>query len=166
MLSPLLFHTYVDGIINKLENSGLGCHNVDCCIGCIMYADDVLLIFSSVFDLQRMLDLCSIEDNYLGIKFNYKKSNCICIGPRRFTTLFTLYLSGMPLAWCEKIKYLDVYIIGGKSFKVDTSRMRRNFFASVNEILSKCSKASDISKLFLCETHCLPILIYAVESIN
>ena len=44
--------------------------------------------------------------------------------------------------------------------------MRCNFFASVNGILSKCPKASDISKLVLCETHCLPILMYAMESIN
>ena len=65
----------------------------------------------------------------------------------------------MPLAWVEKI-------IGGKSFKVDRSTTRRNFFASFNGILSKCPKASDNSKLFLCETHCLPILMYAMASIN
>ena len=44
--------------------------------------------------------------------------------------------------------------------------MRRNFFASVNSILSKCPTASDITKLFLCETHCLPVITYAVESLN
>ena len=37
---------------------------------------------------------------------------------------------------------------------------------SVNEIISRYPKASDISKLFLCETRCLPILMYAIESIN
>ena len=139
---------------------------MDCHVGCIVYADDLLLISLSVLDLQRMLDLCSIEGNYLGIKFNYKKSNFIYIGPRRFANLSTLYLSGMPLACVEKIKYIGVYIIGGKSVKVDTNTTRRDFFAGVNGILSKYPKASDISKLFLCETHCLPILMYAIESIN
>ena len=66
----------------------------------------------------------------------------------------------------EKIKYLGVYIIGGKRFKFDTSTMRHNFFASVNGICSKRPKESDICKLFLCEIHCLPILMYAMKSIN
>ena len=44
--------------------------------------------------------------------------------------------------------------------------MMRNFFASVKGVLSKCPTASDIIKLFLCETHGLPLITYAVESLN
>ena len=80
--------------------------------------------------------------------------------------LSTLYLLGMHLAFCEKIKYLGLYIIGGKSFKVDTRTMRRNFFASVIGILSECSKASVISNICLCGTHYLSILMYVLEGIN
>ena len=72
----------------------------------------------------------------------------------------------MPLLCANQIKYLGIYVIGGKYFKVDTSTMKRNFFASVNGIFSKCQRASDITKLFQCETHCLPVITYAVESLN
>ena len=72
----------------------------------------------------------------------------------------------MDLAWVEKIKYLGGYIICGKSFTVDEGTTWRNFLASVNGILSKCPKTSDISKIVLIETHCLHILMYALESIN
>ena len=68
----------------------------------------------------------------------------------------------MPLLWANQIKY--IYVIGGKYFKVDT--MRCNFFASVNGSLSKCPRVSDITKLFLCETRCLPVIMYGVESLN
>ena len=86
---------------------------------------DPLLISSSVADEHHMLDLCSIEGNYFGIHFHLeKKSNCIGIGPGRFAHLSTLYLSGMPLAWVEKIRYLVVYIIDGKGFKVDTKSFK------------------------------------------
>ena len=68
--------------------------------------------------------------------------------------------------WVNQIKYLGIYVIGGKYFKVDTSTMRHNFFASMNGILSKCLTVSDITKLCLCETHCLPVITYAVESLN
>ena len=44
VLWPLLFNVYVEFLINKLENYGLGCHFVNCCIGCIMSADGLLLI--------------------------------------------------------------------------------------------------------------------------
>ena len=103
VLSPLLCKMYEDYITNKLENSGLGCHYVDCYIACIMYADDLFLNSS--------LDLCSTEGSYLSINFNYRKSNCIVIEPRRFANLSTLYLSGIPLSWVEKMKYLGLYII-------------------------------------------------------
>ena len=44
--------------------------------------------------------------------------------------------------------------------------MRRNFFVSVNGILSKCARTSDITKLFLCELHYLPVITYVVECLN
>ena len=72
----------------------------------------------------------------------------------------------MPLLWANQIKYLGIYVIDGKYFKVYVSTMRRNFFASVNEIPSNCPRASDITKLFLCETHCLPVITHAVKSLN
>ena len=85
-----------------------------------------------------MLDLCSSEGSFLGINFKYKKSHCLVIGPKYDINVSTLLLSGMPLLWANQIKYLGIYVIGGKYFKVDASTMRRNFFASVNGILSKC----------------------------
>ena len=112
-----------------------------------MYADDLLLMSSSVLELQKVLDLCSSEGSFLGIHFNYKKSNCLVIGPKYDIIVSTLLLSGMLLLWVKQIKYLGIYVIGGKYYKVYTITMRRNFFASVNGILSKCPRASDITKL-------------------
>ena len=37
---------------------------------------------------------------------------------------------------------------------------------SVNCIISKCKYTSDLVKLELIESHCLPILLYATESLN
>ena len=54
----------------------------------------------------------------------------------------------MPVLWANQIKYLGLYVIGSKYVKANTSTMRRNIFASVNGILSKCPTASDITKLF------------------
>ena len=101
---------------------------------CIMYVEDLLLMSSSVLELQKMLDLCSAECSFLGINFNYNKSHCLVIVPKYDINVSTLLLSGMPLLWANQIKYLGIYVIGGKYFKVESSTMRRNFFASVNGI--------------------------------
>ena len=95
-----------------------------------------------------------------------KKSHCLVIGSKCDINVSTLHLSGMPLLWANEMKYLGIYVIGGKYFKDDTSTMRRSFSASVNGILNKCPRASDITKLFLCKTHCLYVITYAVESLN
>jgi retron-type reverse transcriptase len=43
ILSPILFNVYVDDMIVNLRCNGDGCHVGSCFIGCVMYADDLLL---------------------------------------------------------------------------------------------------------------------------
>ena len=56
-LSPILFCIFVDCIVESLESSKLGCWIGEFYIGCIMYADDLVLISASVCELQIMFDL-------------------------------------------------------------------------------------------------------------
>ena len=58
MLSPVLFNVYFSVIVDSLEKAALGCELYDKYISCIVYADDVILLLSSVVILQRMLDIC------------------------------------------------------------------------------------------------------------
>ena len=53
ILSPLLFNSYIDCMLNGLERTKLGCHIFYQYVGCIMYADDILLLSASVMDLQK-----------------------------------------------------------------------------------------------------------------
>ena len=46
-------------LVPYLGTSDLGCHFKGVYIGCIVYADDILLISASVVQLQQMLHLCS-----------------------------------------------------------------------------------------------------------
>ena len=49
-------------------------------LGCIVNADDIVLISASVVQLQQMLDLCSTCADDLDIHFNHRKSNLITFG--------------------------------------------------------------------------------------
>jgi hypothetical protein len=166
VLSPSLFNIYVDSIICRLRKSSLGCHFFKCYVGCIMYADDILLLSASLIELQCMLDTCGSEGSLLGISFNAKKSHCLVIGPKCRSGLATMSINGLSLSWVEKISYLGLVLTGGKRFIVDFAAERRSFFSAVNCILSKSHFTSDMVKLFLCEVHCLPIIMYSLESLS
>ena len=79
-MSPLLFAVYIDDIgklCDPRNNSFV-----------LLYADDSILISSSVTMLQNLLFECEKELTYLDMLINSKKSCCLRIGP---TGLFTIY---------------------------------------------------------------------------
>ena len=51
----MLFNLYIDDIINALVRSDLGCHIGHCYIGCLVYADDIILLSASLLKLQKCL---------------------------------------------------------------------------------------------------------------
>ena len=166
ILSPILFNVYVNCIISTLRNESRGCHVRNIFLGCIMYADDLLLLSASVLDLQQMLDSCGCVGDELGMKFNCKKSACMIIGPNKCSPISPMILNGLQIQWVDKIKYLGIILTSSKRFTVDHKETRRKFFVSVNTIFSKCKFTSDIVKLELLESQCLPILLYSIESLN
>ena len=58
VLSPTLFALYMDDLINRLELSELGCNINGIYLGCLLYADDIILLSQSVTAMQFMLDIC------------------------------------------------------------------------------------------------------------
>jgi len=82
VLSPVLFAVYIDGIIDKLEGVGLGCWPGNVFVGCILYADDIVLISPTVHSLQMMLDVCSSFALEVDMRFNSSKSVVMRVGAR------------------------------------------------------------------------------------
>jgi len=76
VLSPILFAVglYVNDIIGKLSRSNHGCRIGELFLGCIMYADDLILISASLCDLQSMISICTEELESLDMTLNVKKS--------------------------------------------------------------------------------------------
>ena len=85
------------------------------------------------------------------------------IGPQYTVNVSPMEINGMSLSWVNKLSYLDVVILSGKTFDVDISCVRRKFFFSVNSILSRSWIWTENVKLHLCEAHCLTINLSASE---
>jgi len=58
VLSPYLFSLYIDDIIRTARMSGYGIYVGSIFAGCILYADDILLLSSSYSGLQEMVNIC------------------------------------------------------------------------------------------------------------
>jgi len=61
-LLPFLFAIYVDDLMDRLNHSGRGIRYTvwgTLFIGCILYADDIALLSSSCFDLQKVVNICA-----------------------------------------------------------------------------------------------------------
>ena len=61
VLSPTLFSLYLDDIIKKLRNSGLGCYIQGIWMGAVGYADDLILLSPSRETMSKMIQVC---ENY------------------------------------------------------------------------------------------------------
>ena len=94
------------------------------------------------------------------LSFNCKKCVCFVAGPASKNPLPPMLLYNEPLVWSEKFKYLGVRFISGKGLNIDINNIKRNFYASCNNILGNLYNSDEIVKLFLCETYCLPLLLY------
>jgi len=160
ILSPVLFNIYVDSLILGLKFSGLGCHIQNLYVECLAYADDVLLLFGSVCLLQKMLNICSDCADELNVRSNVKKSCLLNIGNTFNKKLENLQLNGLDICWFDKIKYLGMQIVSGKSLKVDVLTRIRKFYASANALFCSSKYVCELTRLCLCESFVLPVFTY------
>jgi hypothetical protein len=165
VLSPFLFNIYVDDLIAELESSGLGCCIGNNFFGCVMYADDLLLISASVSGLQSMLDICyDFGQRHLMI-YNSKKSLCCHFGSISIKVT-AMKLGDAYIDWVNSFKYLGLTFISGHTINVDCQVIKRKFYAACNSILAHSRRNNELVKLQLVKSFCLPLLTYCLGAIE
>ena len=85
---------------------------------------------------------------------------------RRRNNLSKLRLNGNEVEWAEKWTYLGVDLVSHTTFNCCIEQKLRKFYCSMNSILRVEGRSNDVMMLQLLETHCLPILTYAIEAIT
>ena len=148
ILSPRLFTVLINIVIVKLRDCGGGCSINNIFIGCILYADDIIVL-SAVSGLQEMLNICNKTILDMDLSFNCKKSVCIRFGPVCKYTITDMYIGSSTITWCNSIRYLGVNIKPGSCFKVDTDIVRKKFFASCNVIFGNSVHQTELLRLNL-----------------
>ena len=165
VLSPVLFSVYINDLINALQNSGYGCHINGLFLGCLMYADDILLISHSITGMQNMLNICTAESYDLDLKFNTKKSMVMRVGKRYACWCAPLVLDGTTLSYVQEIRYLGVVLKSGRYFRTSISEIKLKFYKNFNSIYNRSKSAhSELICVNLVKSYCLPMILYGTEA--
>lgn len=81
VLSPWLYAAFINPLLRKLRESGLGSYEGDVWCGTLAYADDICLIADSRAELEQMIRICEEHAREYRFKFKASKSEVMVVVP-------------------------------------------------------------------------------------
>ena len=105
--SPILFIVYVDELYKRLSLSKIGIHIGTMYYGIIGYADDMLLLATTIYALNKMIKICQEFAEEFQVLYNPTKSKFIVFndGPP-INNEAPVVLNGSRIAKCNEIYFL------------------------------------------------------------
>ena len=165
VLSPDLYCLYVDNLICQLKRVNKGCHYFNRFAAAFFYADDMCVLAPSIKGLETMLKLCEAYCIEWDIGLNAKKSRNLYFG-KSTTVDYDIFLNGNKVEWADEWSYLGVTLKSGKVFSCSVKERIKKFYRCLNSILRIDGRSNDMVMLRLIETHCTPLLTYAIEIVH
>ena len=165
ILSPDFYCLYIDDLLTLLRKSGKGCHFHELFAAALFYADDMAIMAPSVKGIQTLLNICGEYCLEFDICLNATKSQLMYFGKETLISC-PVTLNGAAIHWCSHCKYLGVVLKRGKSFGCSVEERVKKFYRCLNSILRIDGRSTDVVMLRLLETHCVPLLTYAIEIIH
>jgi len=153
IFSSYCFNIYIDTLLQKLEQSEIGCWVGHKYLGALAYADDVILLCPSIRGLQKMLRICEEFSSQYSLSFNTSKTVCINFTYKQATEphMHNIMLWNRPLEWKESVKHLGAVLRYDLSDQADISDRRNQLFYGSNLIRAKFSVApSWVQSLLFC----------------
>lgn len=165
-LSPSLFNIFMNIFIVRLRALHCGCSIDGHFLGCLLYADDMILLSASVDGLQKMLDCCFDVSCEVLLTFNCSKSCCFEIGKSKGKPVSDMRLGLDTISWSNSFKYLGVSFHAGHSLRVNVEVIKHKFFAACNSVLGNSHLLDQLLQLKLQESFCLPLLHYGLCAVK
>ena len=112
ILSPHLYNIYTEELLKNIENENLsGTSIYGIFTGVIAYADDIILLSSTINGLQKLLDKCTGYFNTTAISLNIDKTEFLSSGKQSTASFINLNhflvspqerLKHLGFVWCSK----------------------------------------------------------------
>ena len=148
--SAIFFAVYIDGLLQRLKSSRIGCYIDSVFVGAFVFADDILLLSASRAGLQSLVNICHDFASERNLKFGThpnsakSKTKCIAFSRRPVDTskLAPVMLNEQKLPWVEKIVHLGCILDSRNSMRDDILDKRGKFIGKVNSLLQEFHFAS------------------------
>ena len=85
---------------------------------------------------------------------------------KKTASLFDMVLEGQKVEWVEEWIYLGVTLRSGKVFGCSVIDRIKKFYRCSNAIFRIEGASNDMVMLRLVESHCVPVLTYAIEIVH
>ena len=154
VISPILFCVYIDELLVKLENSGVGCYMGRAFSGAFAYADDITLLCPSISALKEMIAICTKYAVEYDIKFNASKSQLIIFRGRSGKIVHPeIQMNGDKIEVVSSVVHLG-HILHDNIYKYDINKCVSDFNRQSNIFLAKFKYASSHLRNFLFHKYC------------
>ena len=114
VLSPTLFSVYMDGLIQELQESGVGCYVGRKFCGIVSYADDIMLLAPSQRAMKRMLTICDNYAEKVRVKFNGAKSKALVFAKNNINIVPSFVINNEKIEYVSDMLYLGHRIIANR----------------------------------------------------
>ncbi len=163
VLSPILFCIYIDDLLLKLSQCGVGCFIGTSFVGALAYADDIVLLAPSPCAMRKLLAICESYALDYDVKFNASKSNFIIftpsekrnLAPQMNTCKFSI--GGNPVVRVESYVHLGHIINCHLNDSDDVLHRRNCFIGQSNNLLCFFDKFNMSVKVNLFKSFCSSI---------
>jgi len=112
-------NVFINVFILELRKLNCGCHVNGVFVGCLLYADDIILLSQAVRGLQMMLDKWYETVGYVSLSFNVSKCRRLALGKMYNAVMSPLRIGNLHIEWSNCIIYLGVYVVNSKHVKFD-----------------------------------------------
>ena len=158
VISPTLFTCYIDDMLSKLKSSGLGCHVGSEYVGCISYADDLVLLSPTITSLKDMVRICEDYAIDYNIKFNGSKCNLLVFDKKKPMSNcdININVAGDNVSQVSNLKYLGHVLINNRA-DPHVEYIKKDFICKTNCFLGDMSCISTDIKLDLFQCYCMSL---------
>ena len=109
--------------------------------------------------------MCFLVFFLYGICLNVKKTKCLYFG-KKCDYLHNLSVDGKIIEWVPQWTYLGVLLKSSTSFNCSVTERIKKFYRCANSIFRIDGYSDEMVMLQLAESHCIPLLTYAVEIVH
>jgi len=137
IISPVLFCVCLDGLLQQLYNSGVGCFIGKVFVGALSYADDVALLAPTPSAMRKMLKICEEYGSEFSVVLNASKSVWMYVTKRGRPPSGNIqfHVDGKPISFITQHMHLGHLISANMNDKNDILNRKNAVCSKLNNLL-------------------------------